>query len=36
MADYCTDGRFRVTRRGPWGGLDHYEPKSGKSLILSE
>lgn len=36
MAEYCDDGRFRIRRRGPWGPVDHYAPKSGKLLFLSE
>ncbi|MDP2886820.1 MAG: hypothetical protein Q8P51_17575 [Ignavibacteria bacterium] len=36
MAEYCADGRFRVTRIGPWGAVDHYAPKPGKSLTLFE
>jgi hypothetical protein len=36
MAEYCADGRFRVTRVGPWGAVDHYAPKVGKLLTLNE
>lgn len=30
MAEYCNDGRFKITRIGPWGGLDHYLPNNSK------
>ncbi len=36
MAEYCSDGRFKITRIGPWGAVDHYAPKTGKSLLLAE
>lgn len=36
MAEYCVDGRFRVTRIGSWGAVDHYAPKAGKLLTLAE
>lgn len=32
MAAYCDDGKFAVSRTGPWGALDHYAPWDPKRI----
>jgi hypothetical protein len=32
MLSYCDDGRYCVTRVGPWGSFDHYLAQDGKSI----